>query len=281
MQSPAPKVVPTGYELSQDYIPTGYPRPKSASPSRFSLVPAFVQCASPNRQHGPPLAFGSCNPPQQASGQLTVGTPNPTSPPANSVGSVRYRVLVGDVAVAMSITDVRNKNDLSDYTGQLQVSAAARITDRHDGPSLSQTTQDTPLPVTVDVRNDHGHIDRQRMLGVDDATTPSCPAQSWPASGRSGSWDRSRSTTAARTGSRRRVRTRSSHARASSFRDLSRRCSAGRQGATVRRQPARIAQSVEHFHGKEGVVGSSPTPGLLRNPTAAGFSYVDGSKLRD
>ena len=26
--------------------------------------------------------------------------------------------------------------------------------------------------------------------------------------------------------------------------------------------PARIAQLVEHFHGKEGVVGSSPTPGL-------------------
>ena len=28
-------------------------------------------------------------------------------------------------------------------------------------------------------------------------------------------------------------------------------------------QPARIAQLVEHFHGKEGVVGSSPTPGFL------------------
>ena len=28
--------------------------------------------------------------------------------------------------------------------------------------------------------------------------------------------------------------------------------------------PARIAQSVEHFHGKEGVVGSSPTEGFPR-----------------
>jgi hypothetical protein len=149
VQSPASKVVPSGYQLSPDYIATGYPRPKSASPSLFSLVPAFVQCASPNRQHGPPLAFGSCNPPQQVSGQLTVGTPNPTSPPANSVGSVKYQTLAGDVAVAMSMTDVRNKNDLSDYTGQLQVSSVVRITDRHDGPSQSQTTQDTPLPVTV------------------------------------------------------------------------------------------------------------------------------------
>ena len=32
--------------------------------------------------------------------------------------------------------------------------------------------------------------------------------------------------------------------------------------ATVRARAPRIAQLVEHFHGKEGVVGSSPTPGL-------------------
>ena len=35
--------------------------------------------------------------------------------------------------VAMSITDVRNKTDLSDYTGELQVNPGVRITDRNNG----------------------------------------------------------------------------------------------------------------------------------------------------
>ena len=34
---------------------------------------------------------------------------------------------------------------------------------------------------------------------------------------------------------------------------------------------ARIAQLVEHFHGKEGVAGSSPAPGLLGNRSEPGF----------
>ena len=41
----------------------GYPRPK-ARRRCVSRSPAFAQCTSPNRQHGPPLAFGSCSPPQ-------------------------------------------------------------------------------------------------------------------------------------------------------------------------------------------------------------------------
>ena len=60
----------------------GYPRPKGATPLRASLVPAYNQCTSPNRVHGPPdfpgngsNPDGSCNPPAQTSGQLTVGTP--------------------------------------------------------------------------------------------------------------------------------------------------------------------------------------------------------------
>ena len=47
------------------------------------------------------------------------------------------------------MTDVRNKSDLSDYTGQLQVNQVVRITDRNGGPSISETMQDTPFPVTV------------------------------------------------------------------------------------------------------------------------------------
>ena len=76
MLNPAPKVVPTGYQLSPDYVAAGYPRPKGATPFRVPLVPAYAQCTGGNRQHGPPLAFSSCNPPQQTSSQLTVGTPD-------------------------------------------------------------------------------------------------------------------------------------------------------------------------------------------------------------
>ena len=42
---------------------------------RVSLVPAYSECTLPNREHGPPLAHPSCNPPDQSSGQVTVGTP--------------------------------------------------------------------------------------------------------------------------------------------------------------------------------------------------------------
>jgi hypothetical protein len=35
---------------------------------------------------------------------------------------------------------------------------------------------------------------------------------------------------------------------------------------------ALLAQLVEHFHGKEGVVGSSPTEGLRKAPQMARFS---------
>ena len=158
VQSPAGKVVPSGYQLSPDYIATGYTRPKGAAVLHVSLVPSFVQCLSPNRQHGAPLSSPSCSPPQQTSTEVTVGTPSPSTPAANSVGSVRFHVLVGDpdtppnesdVEVTMSMTDVRNKDDLTDYTGQLQVNPLVRITDRNGGASFSETSQDSPMPVTV------------------------------------------------------------------------------------------------------------------------------------
>jgi hypothetical protein len=156
VQLPAGKVVPSGYQLSPDYQPTTYVRPAGASPVRFSLVPAYAPCTAPNRQHGAPLAHPSCEPPQQTSSQLTVGGVAPSV--AKSVGSVRYRVFVGnpqtqeseaDVLVSMSMTDVRKKSDLSDYTGEVQIRPLVRITDRHGGPTVSETTQDSPLPITV------------------------------------------------------------------------------------------------------------------------------------
>jgi hypothetical protein len=129
----------------------GYARPKGATPLRASLATAYKPCTAPNRTHGAPLSFGSCNLPQQASDQLTVGTPDSNGRTANSIGAVRYDVLTGDVRIAFSLTDVRKKSDLSDYTGQLQADQTLRITDRLSGPSQDEpaTVQDTNFPVTV------------------------------------------------------------------------------------------------------------------------------------
>ena len=77
---------------------TGYARPQGASPLRAALVPAYEPCTSPNREHGPPLAFGSCAQPQQSSQDLTVGTPDANGQAAASVGFLRLATLVGNPA---------------------------------------------------------------------------------------------------------------------------------------------------------------------------------------
>jgi hypothetical protein len=141
-------------------VEDSYPRPKGATPILTSLVPAYEQCTSPNETHGPPLAVGSCAPPRQRSSRLTVGTPDSNSKPAKAIGSVRLDVVTGDpatpeneadVLIAVSMTDVRKGNGLSDYSGELQEVASARITDRDNGPAVtaSATTEDIPLPATV------------------------------------------------------------------------------------------------------------------------------------
>jgi hypothetical protein len=136
----------------------GYPRPKGATPILASLVPAYRQCVSGNRTHAPPLAASSCNPPVQESGFLTVGTMDANGKAANSVGSVRMDVVPGNASTAadeanvnyrVSITDVRAKSDLSDYSGQLELRPTVRITDRYNGPSEVGTVSDLALPVTV------------------------------------------------------------------------------------------------------------------------------------
>ena len=124
-------------------IPPSYPRPKGATPVGLSLVPAVQQCASPNRTHGPPLTFGSCNPPQRASTYLTVGTPDANGLMAASNGSLRAAVLVGnpatqtdeaDVRLTLSLTDVRLAADLTDYTGEVSAQFVVRRTDRENQP---------------------------------------------------------------------------------------------------------------------------------------------------
>jgi hypothetical protein len=127
----------------------GYARPRAASPLLTSLVPAYSQCAAANRTHGPPLAFPSCNPPAEASGQATVGSPDAFGGAPNFVGSVRYAALVGvpgapddsDVKITSSLADVRcrpagancgsaNAAGPADYTGELRATVEIRMTDR-------------------------------------------------------------------------------------------------------------------------------------------------------
>jgi hypothetical protein len=135
------------------YVATvgAYARPRGATPLYVSLVPAYLACAAPNRSHGPPLAFGSCSPPAPASAQLTSGTPDSNGALVNFIGSVEYSVVIGDVKISASLTDVRRKVTLADYTGELQVDASARITDRLNGPSQTEpaTGTATNFPVTV------------------------------------------------------------------------------------------------------------------------------------
>ena len=146
-------------------------RPKGATPLRASLVPAFKACTAPNRTHGAPLAFPSCNPPVQASNFLTVGSPDANGAGANSVGFILLKVKnisPEDVLITSSISDVRckaataaavcnsaNAADGPDYSGGLQGNAIIRISDHYNGPGLNEaaTVQDIPFPVNTSCAN--------------------------------------------------------------------------------------------------------------------------------
>jgi hypothetical protein len=127
-----------------------HPRPKSASPVRMSLVPAYAACAAPNRTHGPPLAFASCNPPAQTSAQATVGTPDAFGGAANSASYLRLTFLdcipncpdldERDMGIDIALNDVRcvptgarcgTANDWgpADYSGELRFSFTFQLTD--------------------------------------------------------------------------------------------------------------------------------------------------------
>jgi hypothetical protein len=136
----------------------GYPRPKGATPARFSLVPAFQACTAANRTHGAPLSYGSCNPPVQASSFLTVGSPDANGAAANATDFALFSAIAGntsttadeaDVKVKISATDVRKLSDLTDYTGQLKAQTSVRIIDRDNGPDETGVTVDSPISFTV------------------------------------------------------------------------------------------------------------------------------------
>ena len=160
VKAPLPKLMPGGEEPAGDFAALTYPRPKGATPLRISLVPALAACAAPNRLHGPPLGFGACAPPQQSSDQLTVGTHDANGAAPKSAGLVRLGTTVGDVQtpvdeadvrIVVSISDVRRRAGLVDYTGELRWSSTVRVTDRGNGPGADEagTGQDTTFPVAV------------------------------------------------------------------------------------------------------------------------------------
>jgi hypothetical protein len=142
--------------LTAASVQATHPRPKSASPVRMSLVPAYAECAAPNRTHGPPLAFASCNPPAQTSAQATVGTPDAFGGAANSASYLRVRYLPcqagnchpdeEDIGIDIALNDVRcvptgarcgtaNASGPPDYSGEMRFSFTVRLTD-HDNATV-------------------------------------------------------------------------------------------------------------------------------------------------
>jgi hypothetical protein len=136
-------------------------------------VPAYSQCTAPNRTHGPPLAFPSCNPPGPASSFLTVGTPDANGAPANSEAYMLFTAQFGspgppdddeNIMITMRLTDVRCKAGATacgnangaggpDYTGEVQGNLTIRWTDHFNavaagGGTDPATTIDFPAPIT-------------------------------------------------------------------------------------------------------------------------------------
>ena len=152
----------TGTITEDDPQPDGYARPKGATPNSLRLVPAFDECTSGNASHGAPFDVSSCSPPVQSSDYLTFGAPDVTGDGPAGGGGVILKTTgespidpnngdQSDVVIDLSITDVRNSSDFSDYTGELRAVLDLRITDRNNGPDLATpaTASDTPLGFNV------------------------------------------------------------------------------------------------------------------------------------
>jgi Tol biopolymer transport system component len=116
---------------------TTYVRPVGASPTRIALVPAFDECHDTNATDTLPAE--SCVAPEQSSDYLTIGTADANRKPTKSEGFVLFKSITGDpvtpadeadLQISASITDVRKKSDLSDYTGATQAVFTVKKTAR-------------------------------------------------------------------------------------------------------------------------------------------------------
>jgi TolB protein len=148
----------SGNDFDPDWQPIpGYPRPQAAARLRVPLVPLYFPCnpSVANRTHSGGLEAASCNPPARPSNNLTLGTPDANGEQAKSSGFVRMTVACNppapnpsppcsdpgdqtDLRLELLVSDVRNKSDLSDYTGELQARFSLDITDKHNGPAENE-----------------------------------------------------------------------------------------------------------------------------------------------
>jgi hypothetical protein len=154
--------------------PTGYARPKSATPATVALVPAFEPCEGfdVSGNHGPPLTNASCDPPVQSRSpsnfpNLTFNAPD-RPPPYNTLaegkGSVTFKVTnaggQADVNIGLSLGDVRCYGSPGQggcagsagslYGGKVLLTLPLRITDRFNGVDFHSspgTVADTILNV--------------------------------------------------------------------------------------------------------------------------------------
>jgi hypothetical protein len=147
-----------------------HPRPKGTGVYKTSLVPAYAQCTAPNRTHGPPLAFPSCNPPAQTSAEATVGTPDANGSPVSFNSYILFTPCVGvpgppddsDLQLDVPLNDVRctsgrcgtaNASGPADYSGEVRVAFTLRMTDHWNAASPGGgpepgTMQDTPIQIS-------------------------------------------------------------------------------------------------------------------------------------
>jgi hypothetical protein len=148
--------------LSVRVLPVGYARPKGATPTTIRMVPAFDECMSSNASHGAPLAVPSCSPPVPSSDYLTVGIPEANGKSANFVGVVILKAVgespvdpnngdQADVDITISLTDIRNQGDLTDYTGEVRAVLGLRITDLFNGEFLDDPATGTDAAVAIAV----------------------------------------------------------------------------------------------------------------------------------
>ena len=79
---------PAGYELSADYVPTHMSGPCRRRVAQFLAGARVRGVHSPNRQHGPPLAFGSCSRRSSPPDSSRWARPNPDRS-ARELGGLR------------------------------------------------------------------------------------------------------------------------------------------------------------------------------------------------
>jgi hypothetical protein len=128
-----------------------YPRPLSSKRrARWYLVPAYNQCTSPNRQHGPPQVGGSCSPPTLTSPYLVTKT--------NFEGYLGLKLIIGNpsngfddskIKFSSKVLDVYRKDNGTDYNREIRFEVKINLTDRYNTPHPGGFGAGTVEPITL------------------------------------------------------------------------------------------------------------------------------------